>query len=453
MPQNKRSWPEGLAAMVLVVPLQLLAQTQADSIDQNNRLPSKPSAAVPADDAWQLLRQGNVAQAEAAFGALIGRSTTDPDPWLGRGLARSRLKQWDLATQDLEKAVALAPGYADAWSALADVYRWTDRPAAAADAYGRLAALRPADAQVQILRARSLQAAGDTQAAALAVQRARELGATEADLPVPARSEPSTAPAAQGSVPAASLNAALPAVPQRQAEAEASAAPGYRWALSASAGATRQAVGNTQDHGVTLRHYTPWGSIALEQLRLRRFGEQDQAWALDAYPRLWSGAYANLRYQRAGTPDLYPARSWRAELYQNVGGGWEVSASRDALDFSSTVRIDGVSLGKYWGNFYARWRHQQVRSDGSAGHGNRFVLRYYYRGDADHYLEANASQGRSDDWASASLQTGRSNARGLVWTTWPQPGWGLKLGLSTSRDTEVYGQRARDVTLGLTRRW
>lgn len=55
-------------------------------------------------------------------------------------------------------------------------------------------------------------------------------------------------------------------------------------------------MGHAQDHGVTLRHYTLWGSIALEQLRLRRFGELDQAWALDAYPRLWSGAYANLRY-------------------------------------------------------------------------------------------------------------------------------------------------------------
>lgn len=434
MPHTHRSWPKRVAAWFFWVPMQLFAQ-------------GSPTA----DTAWQLLRQGNVAQAEAAFGALIGPSSTDPDAWLGRGLARSRLKQWDLAVQDLEKSVALAPGYADAWSALADVYRWTDRPAAAADAYGRLAALRPADAQVQILRARSLLAAGDTPAAALAVQRARELGAAEGDLP-PLKSAPAATAAVKAPQDTGSQGSSV-GTAQRQAEADASAAPGYRWALSASAGATRQAVGNAQDHSLTLRHYTPWGSIALEQLRLRRFGEHDQAWALDAYPRLWPGAYANLRYQRAGTPELYPARSWRAELYQNVGGGWEVSASRDALDFSSTVRIDGVSLGKYWGNFYARWRHQQVRSDGSAGHGNRFVLRYYYRGDADHYLEANASQGRSDDFASAQLQTGRSNARGLAWTYWPQSGWGLKLSMSTSSDTEVYGQRARDVTLGLTRRW
>ena len=429
--RSRRPWGAGLLVLAALWPSWLLAQT--------------------ADQAWQLLRQGQTAQAEAAFAALIASSSTDPDPWLGRGLARSRLQQWDLALQDLEKAVALAPAYADAWSALADVYRWSDRPAAAADAYGRLAALRPADAQPQVLRARSLLAIGDLQAAGLAVQRARELGAADADLPRLQSAPPEPLDAKR--VAAAGLTAPQAMGSPRQAEADATAAPGDRWALTVSGGATRQAAGHAQDHGLTLRHYTPWGSIALEQLRLHRFGGWDQAWALDAYPRLWSGAYANLRYQRAASPDLYPARSWRAELYQNVGGGWEVSASRDALDFSSAVRIDGVSLGKYWGNFYARWRHQQVRSDNSSGRGNRFVLRYYYRGDADHYLEANASRGRSDDFASAQLQTGRSNARGLAWTWWPQPGWGFKLGWSESRDTEVYGQRARDITLGLTRRW
>lgn len=47
------------SALLLFSPLQGLAQT--------------------AGDGWQLLRQGQAAQAEAAFGALIGRSTTDPD--------------------------------------------------------------------------------------------------------------------------------------------------------------------------------------------------------------------------------------------------------------------------------------------------------------------------------------------------------------------------------------
>ena len=49
-----------------------------------------------------------------------------------------------------------------------------------------------------------------------------------------------------------------------------------------------------------------------------------------------------MRYQRTASPELYPARAWRAELYQNVGAGWELAASRDFLGFGSGVRIDGV---------------------------------------------------------------------------------------------------------------
>lgn len=338
---------------------------------------------------------------------------------------------------DLEKAVAIAPGYADAWSSLADVYRWNDRPAAAADAYARLAALRPSDAQVQVLRARSLLAAGDLESARLAVQRARELGAAEDSLP--------------------RLNAAS----QRGASGESAidmpsqpvASGGHRWALSASASRTAAGAASAHDNSVALRHYSAHGSIAIERLALRRFGDNDQAWAIDAYPRLWQGAYANLRYQRTSTPDLYPPRAWRAELYQNIPGGWEAAVSRDFLGFGSGVRIDGVSMGKYWGNFFARWRHQQIKTDSSSGKGDRLFVRYYYEGDADHYLEANVSRGRSDDFGSALIQASRSNSRGLVWMHFVTRDWGYKLSASRSADTSGYGTQASDLGISLTRRW
>ena len=74
--------------------------------------------AQDADAARQLLRQGQAQQAAAAYSVLIERSPGDPDHWLGRGLANARQALWPAAMADLEKAVALAPGYADAWSAL-----------------------------------------------------------------------------------------------------------------------------------------------------------------------------------------------------------------------------------------------------------------------------------------------------------------------------------------------
>ncbi|MFM8866233.1 MAG: YaiO family outer membrane beta-barrel protein [Limnohabitans sp.] len=390
--------------------------------------------AQDADTARSLLRAGQVEQAAQAYSVLIERSPGDPDHWLGRGLARSRQGQWQAAMDDLEKAAALAPGYADVWSALADVYRWNDRPAAAADAYGRLAVLRPTDAQVRVLQARSLLSAGDVQGARNAMRLARELGASAQDLPVLPDASSGTTVSRQTSVPEA-------------------ASQGYRWALSAGLFQTRAGSFSARENSVGLRHYTPRGSIAIERLGQQRFGYSDEAWAVDAYPRLWQGAYANLRYQQTSTADLYPPRAWRAELYQNVGGGWELAASRDFLGFGSGVRIDGISVGKYWGNFFARWRHQQVHSDSSSGRGDRFFVRYYYEGDADHYVELNLSQGRSDDFSTGLILPSRSDSRGVVWYHFVRRDWGFKLSASQSNDSAGVGVRAQNAGVSLVRRW
>lgn len=390
--------------------------------------------AQDADTARSLLRAGQAEQAAQAYSALIERSPGDPDHWLGRGLARSRQGQWQGAMDDLEKAVALAPGYADVWSALADVYRWNDRPAAAADAYGRLAVLRPTDAQVRVLQARSLLSAGDATGARNAVRLARELGASEQDLPV---------------LPDVSSGTMAP----RQTSVPEAASQGHRWALSAGLFQTRAGSFSARENSVGLRHYTPLGSIAIERLGQQRFGYTDEAWAVDAYPRLWQGAYANLRYQQTSTADLYPPRAWRAELYQNAGGGWELAASRDFLGFGSGVRIDGISVGKYWGNFFARWRHQQVHSDSSSGRGDRFFVRYYYEGDADHYVELNLSRGRSDDFSTGLILPSRSDSRGVVWYHFVSRDWGFKLSASQSNDSAGVGVRAQNAGVSLVRRW
>ena len=383
-------------------------------------------------DPMKMLRAGQAQAAEAAFDRLIAQSPGDPDHWLGRGLARSRQGLWAGAMHDLEKAVALAPGYADAWAALGDVYRWNDRWPAAADAYARLAALRPDDAQVQVLRARSLWAAGDPVESRRAAQRALELGGKAEELPMLTEKTPQERAAVQSGT-----------MSNR----------GYDWALSGGLGHISAGSASAHENSLTLRRYTDWGSIAVERLALRRWGTSDQAWAIDAYPRLWSGAYANVRYQASERADLYPNRSWRFELFQNIGSGWELAASHDELGFGNGVKIEGVALGKYWGNFFLRWRHQEVKSDTSSGKGDRVFLRYYYEGDADHYVEVNLSQGRSDDFASALLQTSRSDSRGVAWYHFVDKAWGFKLSTSESRDTSAFNSRARDASASLIRRW
>ncbi len=227
----------------------------------------------------------------------------------------------------------------------------------------------------------------------------------------------------------------------------------YRWGFSMGAGNISSVNGNAQERTATIRGYGDWGSIGLENLQIERFGLNDSAMALDAYPRLWAGAYANVRMQRTDSPSLYPSSSWRAEIYQNVGDGWELAASRDELKFNSTVHIDGLGLAKYWGNFYFRWRHQHVASNSSSGNGDRFVARYYYEGDADHYLEATISKGRSEDATSNILTSSHSDTRGLVWYHFLDRTWGLKGSFSQSTDTSFSGARERNTNVSITYRW
>lgn len=375
------------------------------------------------------MQEGKSAEAIALFTGLLRASPTNSDALLLRGLAYSRSGQWALAVQDLEAATTTSPNYADVWSALGNVYRWTDRPAAAADAYARLASLRPTDPEPQSLRARSLLAAGDLAGATLAAARARELGADAASVQF--------------------VQSAL----ELRTQASAPASSGYRWSGNMSAGRTTSELGRTHDRSVSVRHYTEAGSIALERLSVQRFGEQDIAWAVDAYPRLWSGAYANVRYQRAASPDWFPGHSWRAELYQSLGQGWEGAISHDRLAFSSSVKIDGLALAKYWGNFYARWRHQWVNTDSSSGQGDRLTFRHYYKGDADHYVELYRSRGRGLDQGETEVSGTGSQAYGLSWTHFVARNWGIKVSASRSRDSGVYGERERDLSAGLTFRW
>jgi hypothetical protein len=80
-------------------------------------------------------------------------------------------------------------------------------------------------------------------------------------------------------------------------------------------------------------------------------------------------------------------------------------------------------------------------------------VRYYYKGDADHYVEANASRGRSDDFGSTLIQASRSDSRGLVWYHFVSREWGFKLSASESKDSAGYGAKIKDLGASLTRRW
>lgn len=373
-----------------------------------------PDAGVSFDAAYARARahanSGQSALALAEYDALLARAPGNVDVLLGRGIVLSRLARWPEAEADLTTAAQAAPEYADVWAALADLYRWSGRQAQAVDAYERLIALEPDAPAHRLARAALLPQAG------------RSLDA-------------------------------------RAASPDAVAA-GYRWMANLSSSWRDVGAGpRWNEQTVSVRHYLRGASLAFESLRAQRLAQTGHAWALDGYLDLWRGAYANLRYQRAPGARLFPANAGRVELYQALGQGWELALSDDLLGFDSRVNIYGVGLARYSGNFYVQLRHQKIVSSGSSasngshGSGERLLGRYYYRGDADSYIELRVNRGRSDDALSLNGGRTRSGGGGVDLMHYFTRDWGGGIGASFSRDGDANGGPERGLSFALYRRW
>ena len=400
-----------------------------------NAQDSPPSFDQQFQSARDLAFGGQRDAAISAYTVLLQRSPGNADVLLGRGRVYSWMGRWSEAEADLSAATVATPEYADAWSALGDLYLWSDRPRQAAEAYSRWLALAPAlDAAPLIARGRALRAAGEFAAARADFQAAGERAADPAQI-------------------ADYLRSLTP----RAQSPDVSAPAGYPW--SASLGASWEAFSPARadwsDYTLSVRRHFERGSLALEVLGADRFSTGANAWALDGYVDLWSRAYANLRYQRSSSGDLFPETSWRAELFQGAGRGWELSGSYDRLDFNSSgVDIYGLGFGKYTGNWYVRLRHLFVPGNGTSSNSDRLLARYYYKGDADNYVEFAAGAGWSDTalpGAPGSTGQGHSWSTGAAWVMFLTPRLGFKLGAGFDRDE--YGYSGRGVSGSVYTRW
>lgn len=266
-------------------------------------------------------------------------------------------------------------------------------------------------------------------------------------------------PARLGALALAACCAALaaPAAVAQETKPAAATQP-VRWTAEASAGATDAgAAGDWRDGGLALRRRSAAGSIGLEWLWASRFDRTDRAAAIDAWVNFSPRTYANLRYQDAlGDGELFPERAWRAEAFHVLDGGWEVSAGYDRLEFASdTLGIAGIGFGRYWGNFYARARVARGSGTASADSTSaRAMLRWYYAGNGDEYLEVAGGSGRSADELS---QLGgearfRSDSASVAWLGSLGPDWSLRLGASYADDRGA-GRIERGVSAAIQRHW
>ena len=370
-------------------------------------------------------------QALALYAAMLERSPGNSDVLLARGRLFAWMRRYPEAEADLKAVVERKPAYGDAWSALGDMYLWSDRPAEAVTAYTRWMELAPEDAAAAIARGRAHRAAGDLAAARADYTAAGVRGADASELE--------------------RLHAGL--VPSI-AVPEALMREGYRWSLRAGLDHTGFSGdrSNWRDADVSLRRSFERGSLALEWVQAHRFDRTTSGWALDGYATLWSRAYANARYQHGPDGGILPRDAWRVELFQGVGRGWELSASIDHLRFSSDTEFYGIGIGRYVGNWYARYKLQHVPGIASGSWSHRVVLRNYYRGDADDYLEVSASNGRSTDLdRTGGLVRNNNAAFGIAWSHYFRPQWGFKLGAGYADDAD--GINEQRLWFSLYHRW
>ena len=397
---------------------------------------------APADDhetplqrARALATSGDPAQREQAiamYGEMLQASPGNSDVLLARGRTLAWMGRHAEAEADLLAVTTAKPGYADAWSALGDLYLWSDRPLQAAQAYGRWVELAPTSApEPLIARGRAYRAAG-------------RMAEARADF---------AAAGARGADPAevASLNDST--VP-RLSSPDAMLTDGYTWSLRAGIDRTlfNGAREGWTDASLILRRKFERGSLGLEVLQADHFGRSDSAWALDGYVSLWARAYANVRYQRGPSSGILPRYSWRTEVFQGVGSGWELSASIDHLRFSNDTEFYGVGVGRYTGNWYLRYKLQHVPGVSSGSWSHRVVVRNYYKGNADDYFELSGSSGRSSDLDRSGALVRNSNASlGVSWTHYFRPDWGFKVGVGASDDADGFDER--QLSFSLYRRW
>jgi YaiO family outer membrane protein len=151
------------------------------------------------------------------------------------------------------------------------------------------------------------------------------------------------------------------------------------------------------EYAVSISRQTPVGSVIARASRAERFGLSDGLFEVEMYPSFRPGTYGYVSVGVARDDLLYPNYRVATDLYQSVGGGFEVSAGFRRLGFSTTTDIYLGTLTKYTGSWMLTGKAMYVPDfegpeDSVSLHA---VLRRYVRGDGESYWGGGYSHGYS----------------------------------------------------------
>lgn len=140
-----------------------------------------PAAEVSYEAAIALRQAGRNAEAVAALDALSRRNPDDADIWLNLGLAQIASQNYAAADRALERALQIAPAYADARLAYARSAFFRGEPELARRRLAPLIAAKPTDAEALGL-ARQLETAAPAASVGEALSWRLDLGGSHSDL-------------------------------------------------------------------------------------------------------------------------------------------------------------------------------------------------------------------------------------------------------------------------------
>ncbi|MEO7276273.1 MAG: YaiO family outer membrane beta-barrel protein, partial [Vicinamibacterales bacterium] len=149
-----------------------------------------------------------------------------------------------------------------------------------------------------------------------------------------------------------------------------------------------------REYSVALTRLTPHGSVIVRANEARRFGLKDQMAEIEFYPKIRPGTYAFVGLGGDLDSVLYPSYRVAFDLYQSVGGGFEVSGGVRRLGFTEATNIVVGTVSRYVGNWMltAKVFHVPVEGplDSTSYHG---AVRRYIRGDGSSYVGLTYSHG------------------------------------------------------------
>ncbi len=152
------------------------------------------------------------------------------------------------------------------------------------------------------------------------------------------------------------------------------------------------------EFSLTMTRRTPVGSAIFRASHATRFGLDDQLFEFEAYPRFRPGTYAFIGVGLASDATLYPDQRYSFDLYQSVGGGFEVSGGARYLNFDDPTEIYVGTLTKYIGNWMLTGKVYHVPGEGELNSTSYHAQsRRYFGSDGTSYWGLTYSHGFSKE--------------------------------------------------------